>query len=183
MLAIPSKDNNTNMGKVTIREIKKEDINHAKEYMEFINTLVEEDAMIGLNKKTTIEDVRNSLRNLIAKVDSGERLHLTAWDRENLVGLCDIKLKKFCQSHMGQLAVMIAKDYRNQGIGTRMIKKALDMARNISGLKIVEMIVFSTNERAIRLYKKLGFKDVAKIPREYEYRSVLIDSIIMQYEI
>ena len=53
----------------------------------------------------------------------------------------------------------------------------------MAGLKIVELIVFSTNERAMKFYEKFGFKEVTKIPREYEYRGKLIDSIIMQYDL
>ncbi|ODS35431.1 MAG: hypothetical protein A7316_03895 [Candidatus Altiarchaeales archaeon WOR_SM1_86-2] len=175
--------NNINKGKIALREIHTGDIDRAEEYMNFVSALVDEDAPIGLNEKITLERERDFLRNFIARADSKDAIYLTAWDGEKLIGICGIERMEFLQRHMGQMGVVIAKDYRNQGVGTEMIKEALRLVNNMVDLKIVEMIVLSTNERAIKLYKKLGFKEVAKIPRGYEYRGELVDCIVMQHDI
>jgi len=175
--------NNINAGKIAIREIHTEDIDRAEEYMNFVNALVEEDAPIGLNEKITLERERDFLRKFIARADNKDAVYLTAWDGEKVIGICGIERREFRQRHIGQMGVMIAKYYRNQGVGTEMIKEAFRLANNMVDLRIVEMLVLSTNERAIRLYEKLGFKEAAKIPREYEYRGELVDCIVMQYDI
>jgi len=43
------------MDEVIIRAIRKEDIDHAKEYTDFVNAFIEEDAAIGLNEKISLE--------------------------------------------------------------------------------------------------------------------------------
>jgi ribosomal protein S18 acetylase RimI-like enzyme len=47
------------------------------------------------------------------------------------------------------------------------------------GLKIIRLSVYSNNKIAIALYKKYGFKEVAKIPKQIQYKGKLIDEIIM----
>jgi len=45
--------------------------------------------------------------------------------------------------------------------------------------KIIRLSVFSTNKPAISLYKKIGFKIVAKIPKQISYKGKFIDEVIM----
>jgi RimJ/RimL family protein N-acetyltransferase len=51
------------------------------------------------------------------------------------------------------------------------------------GLKMVELYVFSTNERAMHLYEKVGFRVTGKIPKEICRRGTFIDHIIMVKEL
>ena len=50
----------------------------------------------------------------------------------------------------------VHKDYRGQGIGTRLLGATLDAAEKY-GLERVELEVYTSNTRAIRLYEKRGF--------------------------
>jgi len=43
--------------------------------------------------------------------------------------------------------------------------------------------VYVNNEPAIKLYKKMGFKRVARIPKHIQYKGKLIDEFIMQLEL
>ncbi|MEK7104349.1 MAG: hypothetical protein AAB842_03045, partial [Patescibacteria group bacterium] len=49
--------------------------------------------------------------------------------------------------------------------------------------KIIELGVYEGNNPAIALYKKMGFKVVAKIPNRIQYKGKLITKIIMHLEI
>lgn len=62
------------------------------------------------------------------------------------------------QRHTATLGIMIHKDYQNQGVGTRLMEALLDLADNWLMLVRVELGVYTDNERAIALYKKLGFE-------------------------
>jgi ribosomal protein S18 acetylase RimI-like enzyme len=46
--------------------------------------------------------------------------------------------------------------FRQQGIGTRLMARALAAARTF-GFSRVELMVYRSNENAIRLYEKAGF--------------------------
>ena len=60
--------------------------------------------------------------------------------------------------HVGSVGLYVHTDYQNQGVGTALMKVLLDLADNWLMLVRVELEVFADNERAIRLYEKLGFE-------------------------
>ncbi len=60
--------------------------------------------------------------------------------------------------HSGGIGIMVHRDYQGQGVGTRLLETLLDMADNWLMLVRVELGVYADNERAIRLYKRLGFE-------------------------
>jgi len=75
-----------------------------------------------------------------------------------VVGWCDVTPKTMpVYAHSGVLGIALLPPFRGQGIGKRLILRALDAARAI-GLQRVELTVRETNTGAIELYKKVGFE-------------------------
>lgn len=60
--------------------------------------------------------------------------------------------------HVGSVGIFVHTDYQNTGVGTALLTTLLDLADNWLMLVRVELEVFADNERAIRLYEKLGFE-------------------------
>jgi len=60
--------------------------------------------------------------------------------------------------HSGGIGIMVHKDYQNQGVGSALLSKLLDVADNWLMLIRVELTVFADNARAIHLYEKFGFE-------------------------
>lgn len=60
--------------------------------------------------------------------------------------------------HSAGVAVMVHADYHRQGIGQVLMGTLLDLADQFLMLKRVELTVFVDNEKAIALYKKMGFE-------------------------
>lgn len=60
-------------------------------------------------------------------------------------------------SHTGSFEMMIQKDYRGIGIGKMLIGELLSWAEKNHLIEKVSLGVFSTNKRAISLYKSMGF--------------------------
>lgn len=61
-------------------------------------------------------------------------------------------------SHVGELAIVIANGYRDDGLGRALIDAALDWGRAV-GLRKVGLGVFPGNARAIAAYRAAGFVD------------------------
>lgn len=81
--------------------------------------------------------------------------------------------------HSGSVGIMVSKDYQNQGVGTLLMKSLLDLADNWLLLVRVELGVYTDNERAIHLYKKMGFEEEG-IRRKAAIRNgTYADEIIM----
>jgi ribosomal protein S18 acetylase RimI-like enzyme len=58
-------------------------------------------------------------------------------------------------------SVFVDPEYRRQGVGTRLIDKAIGIAID-KGLDCIELLVNPDNEFAKRLYEKVGFKKTNK---------------------
>jgi L-phenylalanine/L-methionine N-acetyltransferase len=60
--------------------------------------------------------------------------------------------------HSGGIGIMIHKDYQGNGAGQKLMEALIDLADNWLMLVRVELTVYTDNERAINLYKKMGFE-------------------------
>ncbi len=64
-------------------------------------------------------------------------------------------LKRF--AHKVEFGVCILKDYWGLGVGTNLLKESIAWADS-NGIKKITLNVLETNDTAINLYKKFGFK-------------------------
>jgi ribosomal-protein-alanine N-acetyltransferase len=80
------------------------------------------------------------------------------------MGIGHIKRGIVKQGHVVSIAVL--PEYRRRGIATALMLRAMDSMKNKYGAAEVYLEVRVSNEPAIRLYEKLGFKKV-KVLRGY----------------
>jgi len=63
------------------------------------------------------------------------------------------------------ISIAVHPDHQSQGIGTKLIKKAINKTKDLGARKI-NLEVRKTNKKAIKFYRKLGFKKT-KIKKNY----------------
>jgi len=61
------------------------------------------------------------------------------------------------RSHVASLGMAVRDDWQGQGVGTALLKAAVDLADNWLNLLRLELTVFADNEAAQRLYRGHGF--------------------------
>lgn len=71
--------------------------------------------------------------------------------------------------HVGTIGMAVRDDWQGKGIGTALMRAALDLADNWLGLTRVELTVFTDNAAAIALYEKFGF-EVEGTHRRHAFR-------------
>lgn len=83
-------------------------------------------------------------------------------------------------AHIANAAYMTAPDASGQGIGQLMGAFSLEEARRL-GYKAMQFnIVIKTNERAVRLWQKLGFHIIGEIPEAFNHSDKgLVNAYIM----
>jgi RimJ/RimL family protein N-acetyltransferase len=84
--------------------------------------------------------------------------------------------------HVAELGLMVDSNQRRRGIGTALMKEALNWARD-AGVTKVELHVFPHNEPAIALYRKLGFREEGHRRRHYRIRGGYVDAILMAIDL
>jgi ribosomal protein S18 acetylase RimI-like enzyme len=83
-----------------------------------------------------------------------------------VVGWCDVTPKSGpIDARIGVLGMGLLPQFRHQGIGSRLMVRALAEARAF-GFSRVELTVYRSNQNAIRLYEKQGFVIKAVQPAE-----------------
>lgn len=110
--------------------------------------------------------------------------HFVALDGDAVVGWCDVRRNtEFNALHAGMLGMGLLADYREKGIGSRLMEATLAAAWSI-GLSRIELSVNASNQRAIRLYEKFGFEREGvlrnAIMLDGDYQDVLIMGILVE---
>jgi len=166
---------------IKIRQLSKKDLINVKRLQDFINFLIEEGAQILFNRKFSIKEERNWIKEQLKQIRNRKTVFLIAEHSDKVVGTAGIDLRRGRQSHIGKFGITIIKGYRGIGLGSYLIDKIIKLAKKElkPQPKIIRLNVFSTNKLAIRLYKKYGFKITAKIPKQIEFKKKLVDEIIM----
>jgi ribosomal protein S18 acetylase RimI-like enzyme len=67
--------------------------------------------------------------------------------------------------HKAELSITVHDDHQNMGIGTAMLEHLLSIAR-MKKLRKVWLLVDTDNDRAVHLYKKVGFEIEGKLSKE-----------------
>ncbi|MFX1260155.1 MAG: GNAT family N-acetyltransferase, partial [Promethearchaeota archaeon] len=99
----------------------------------------------------------------------------------NIIGQCEISNSDWdAAAHVGILGIIVKKKYRDMGIGRELIKIAIKESKKLNNKEKIILSCFSTNERAIYLYKKLGFKIVGTRKNQFYMDSTYYDEILME---
>ena len=96
-----------------------------------------------------------------------------------VVGQIDARIPSFPKArHTANLGIAIVKAYRELGVGRALMERTLAWMK-ARGVEKATLEVFSTNERAIALYRMLGFEVEAIRKRQYKVRGQYVDDVLM----
>lgn len=119
-----------------------------------VDTVARERRYIGFVEGPPLEATRAFVRALLG--GAGFQF-LAVDDSDEVLGWCDvIRNPREGFRHCGQLGMGLLPEVRGQGLGARLAAAAIERAWT-EGLERIELEVFASNERAIALYRRLGF--------------------------
>ena len=165
--------------RVVLRKPRWEDLD---DLLDFINSLVEEDADIMRETPVTREEEAEWLGRRLASMEKGEILGVVAEVDGKVVANSEVGIRKGSQSHVGGLGIAVKKGYRRIGIGKELMKTLIEESRK-AGLKVLVLEVFDSNKVAKSLYTKMGFKDASRIPKGVFKKGKYIDLLRMTLEL
>jgi len=117
---------------------------------------------------------------LNSALNSGEPIFsIIKLENDELIG--NISLMKIDNiRRTATLGIMIGEDKnRSKGYGTEAIRLLLDYGFNYLNLNNIMLEVFSFNERAIKAYKKAGFKEIGRRRKAYFLNGNYYDEVFM----
>lgn len=158
-----------------LRMPKREDLD---DLLELINSLVEEEADIYVTKKLTRMEEAEWLNKVLSRIEKGEVFITVAEVNGKVVASANLQIRSKNEKEIGLIGIIVEKGYRNLGLGTEILKTILEQAARHK-LKTVTLSVFSTNDAAIHVYRKVGFVQTEIAPKKHFRRGRFIDEIKM----
>lgn len=136
-------------------------------FLQLINSIIKEDAMIVTNREFTFKEEKRWIKTSLNNIGKNKLHMLVADYRGELIGNVFITKNDFRQSHVAEYHIGVKKGYRNIGLGTVLSSIIIDIVKKDSDIKILQLNVLINNKNVIRLYKRLGFKKVARLPQRF----------------
>ncbi len=126
-------------------------------------------------KRPSRKKFKHWFGKLMEEVRKGNALYAVADTGSGIAGHCFVRKDEPGSEldHLGRLSIFVSKNHRGSGIGTKLIKYALEKCKR--NYRIIYLFVFKSNEKAIRLYKRMGFRSVGVIPEAYKRGKRYID--------
>lgn len=170
---------------IKIRKLKRNDLKKAKDFQEYINSLIKEKAMILLCREKSLKEEKEWLKEKLKNVKNKIEVILVAEHKDKIAGISHIMLRKEKESHVGELGISVRKEFRGIGLGKKLMTEIIKLAKKElkPRPKILRLSVFATNKIAQNLYQKFDFKKVARIPKQFRHEGKFIDEIVMIKEI
>lgn len=163
---------------IIIRYPNKDD---AKAMRDYINILSQEKTFIRFQgEEVSLEDETKYLNSQLEKIEKKQTVQLLVFFGSQLIGISGIDMKDKTESHEGSFGISIAKDFRGEGIGKKLMELVIEEAKNnLPQLKIITLGVFANNPLAFEIYKKFGFKEFGRLPEGILYKGNYTDHVYM----
>ena len=148
---------------------------------DYINTVSKEQTFIRFQgEEVSLEDETKHLLGQMQKIAKKQTVQLHVVYEGKIIGIAGIDMKDKTESHEGVLGISVAKNYRGEGIGKKLMQFTLDEAKsNLPQLKIVTLGVFGDNSLAEDMYEKFGFKEYGRLPQGVLHKGKYVDHIYM----
>jgi RimJ/RimL family protein N-acetyltransferase len=115
--------------------------------------------------RVTTRQVRTMIQ---AMAEQANGFQLVAFEGEELLGSLAVHGERLARmAHLGRMEMMVQRERRGTGIGTALLREALDRAEANPMLRKLSLAVFAVIARAVALYERHGFEGEGR--REGEY--------------
>lgn len=143
-------------GEVTFAELREQDL---PEVVYTLNSVIREGVYLNLDEE--ILDMDAELEWYRSHMKAGMS-YLVARVEGQVVGGASIEPRRGRESHVAVYGVFIKDGFRDLGIGTALNRALIEIARK-RDFKIMELVVFGSNARAVHVYEKCGFREAGRI--------------------
>jgi RimJ/RimL family protein N-acetyltransferase len=173
------------MAVYTIRQAHPDD---AEALLRFIKTIADEpNNMIAASSSDDITYTLEEERDIILKHTEGENSNWFVAEAEGqLIGSSNLSAGRRGFYQTVSLGITVAKDWRERGIGTALMEHAIAWCKAVPTIHRLELEVFTINERAIHVYRKVGFLEEGIRQEAFlkhgQYLDVMLMGMIFQRE-
>ncbi len=139
-------------------------------FVNFNETHAETDYLLSYPDENSF-DAQQEAEFLKEKAESSNEIQIVAVVDGVVAGTAGIEAvgSKYKLKHRAELGIAILKEYWGLGIGKALMEACIECVKN-AGYTQLELNVVAENERAVSLYKKMGFVEYGRNPRGFNSR-------------
>lgn len=132
----------------------------------------------GSEFKMTVEDEEKWIESHLKDLN---QIILVAEMDSKIVGLLNFSNGRRRRiAHTGEFGMSVEKTHRDQGIGALLLQVLIEWVAQNTTIEKICLNVHSNNQRAIALYKKMGFECEGVRKRDLKYgEGKYVDTIVM----
>ncbi|WP_088040768.1 GNAT family N-acetyltransferase [Bacillus sp. EAC] len=162
---------------VTIREAKKDD---AKSIIDFYNIVGGETNFLSFGKNEFIRDLIEYQNFLESTSNEENSIILLALKNNQIISIASINSsQKERTKHVGTLGIVVKKDYWGLSLGKMLMEYLIKWATQNKISKKIQLTCNEDNEKAILLYKNLGFEVEGVIKEDVFINGKYNNTVIM----
>jgi ribosomal protein S18 acetylase RimI-like enzyme len=148
---------------------------HLEGFRQCVGAVAREKRWIALVDTPPLKETKQYVDHMLAH----DLPFFVVVDHGEVVGWCDLsQTNRPTQAHIAVLGIGLLPPYRDRGIGRKLMQTAIDAAK-ARGLERITLHVHANNERARKLYEKLGFKFEGVMRRAFKVDDYYDDVVVM----
>ncbi|MBN2389046.1 MAG: GNAT family N-acetyltransferase [Anaerolineales bacterium] len=97
-----------------------------------------------------------TVRAWCASLDYNKVLPVLALVKERVIGSATLHFDEGPKRHVGEVRIYLAKEFRKRGLGMKMIRALIELARR-QGLYVLIAEVIADHTKVIKAFEQLGF--------------------------
>lgn len=139
-------------------------------FVNFNETHAETDYLLSYPDENSF-DAQQEAEFLKEKTESPNEIEIVAVVDGVVAGTAGIEAvgSKYKLKHRAELGIAILKEYWGLGLGKALMEACIECAKE-AGYTQLELNVVAENERAVALYKNMGFVEYGRNPRGFNSR-------------
>ena len=163
--------------KIKIREARKED---AEALIKYVNIIAGESDFLTFGAgefDISIEDEEKILENSLEK---DNKLFIIAEYKGEIIGNLNFSGgSRQRTAHTGEFGISVLEEYWGNKIGEELMGYLINWSKETKIVRKINLRVRTDNERAISLYRKLGFIEEGILKRDFFIQNKFYDSLMM----
>lgn len=156
------------------------EVSDTEEVIRFVHGFVYDSEFVPLSEgefNPTLEEETAILQNYI---DRDNSLFLVAECDGKIIGNINIDgNQRRIMKHTAVFGMGMHREWQNSGLGTLILRAAIDWARDQSELELLFLQVYAENEAGLALYRKTGFVEHGRMPKMFKQNGRYHDEISM----
>jgi len=102
------------------------------------------------------------IREWCEHLDYSKTLPILALAKDRVVGSATLHFCEGPKRHVGEVRLFLSKDFRQRGLGVKMLRALIDLARK-QGLGILMVEIVADETKVVKAFETLGFKTQATL--------------------